>query len=793
MADAKVENPMAVVPANPQGGEVAQKSETTAEFRTLQADELDRTLQLMKMEDEALRMALDRENEVIQSTIERMHRLNNFRIDEAHVREANVAESRFLLERQELERQQLGQRQIDEAKTLKEEEDSRRFLDIIAREARALKMNVRQRKEAGEKVVGVKKRLAERRQAFAMRMLSVETRQERERKGLQESQQRILKNMAIYRKLLLADYEDKELDTFVTNASEQGMNAKLINKHEAQKLHEARMLQLKLRMQKEAEQLREEHLLKLKHMSQICDLELGQVDEFENTIADQKVQELELEAEQRKEMEAEQDQANEQAGSLKAFQTQRQLQLKAARTISQQRHEARQLTRQQKIAAKQREKQFFQAEEALKEQLRALSQEEQDEDDDAPSAGGDVKGKRSVAQSVGVSEDGSEFSEMTTESELERQLDENIGATDNLAELEAEAKKETERVAATQKKQAEAMETLRIQQREFRDSLKREHQEEMGRLLQDQEDEYKQLKVQHHAEMDALLRTQQAANALEADNEVSNTLLYGMLPRYVADELKMGNEVEPKDFECVTILQADIVQFTNLTASSSPQQIVSLLNRLYTGFDETLDDYQDIYKTETVGDAYQIVGGLNSSADSAARNAIEVLDCALRFADQVKKLDMSDQVKPELHVRIGVHSGPCVGGVAGVVMPKFAIFGDTVNIAAQMEQKSAPNRVHVSQATVDLVGDQFVFEKRGEVTIEGGITMNTYWVTGRKQQAGSGTSQGGSRAGQRPPASKQMDRMGRGRNSTTPNPAASGSERNSVGGGSIGNASAGSS
>ena len=111
------------------------------------------------------------------------------------------------------------------------------------------------------------------------------------------------------------------------------------------------------------------------------------------------------------------------------------------------------------------------------------------------------------------------------------------------------------------------MEILRIQQREFRESLKREHDEAMSHLLAEQEEEYKQLKIQHHHEMEALLKTQNAANALEADNEVSNTLLYGMLPRYVADELKMGNEVEPKDFECVTILQADIVQFTNLTGS----------------------------------------------------------------------------------------------------------------------------------------------------------------------------------------------------------------------------------
>lgn len=250
--------------------------------------------------------------------------------------------------------------------------------------------------------------------------------------------------------------------------------------------------------------------------------------------------------------------------------------------------------------------------------------------------------------------------------------------------------------------------------------------------------------MQHHKETELLLKTQSAANALEEDNKGANELLYGMLPRYVADAMKMGGEIPPKDFECVTILFSDIVQFTNLTARSSPDQIVNLLNRLYTSFDSALDNYADLYKTETIGDAYQIVAGLNGDEDEkmmgheavVRRNAIDTVDCALRFLEEIKRMDMSDQVEKDLFIRIGIHSGPCVGGVAGVTMPKFAIFGDSATIAGQMEQKSRPNKVHISATTYELVKDAFIIEKANTpITLEGGQQMQTYWVNGRKKDS----------------------------------------------------------
>ncbi|TPX71465.1 hypothetical protein SpCBS45565_g01123 [Spizellomyces sp. 'palustris'] len=729
---------------------------TGAVTHTHQTDhELERILTLMKVEDEALALALEKERASMESTMERIHRLNNFRIDEAHIRESNIAESRFLVEAQDGERKALTVREAEEAASLKEEEEDKRMLETLLRELRTLKLGVRQKAEASERVMAVKKRLAERRTANQLRLVGVEVRQERERKALQDSHVRIIKNMNMFRTLLLQDIEDAALDNFITNGSmsDDGTVSQITtDRADADKLHQTKMLQLKLRMQKEVEQLREEHLMKLKHIMKVCELELEQTEEIETLMAEQKIQEMEVETEQRKEVENEEDQIAQQRASLKAFHTQRALQAKASRTLAHQRYEARQLTRQQKIASKQRERQYFASEDALRESMRAISQEEQDQDEASSQASGVIKSSKpgSARHSVaGLSEisstDQSEISDMTTDSHADTAIGDDGEASESAqavesVELDEQIRKERSRIEELTKRHYAAMEALRIQQRELREITKRELATQMNRLLGEQEDEYKQLKIQHHHETEALLNTQSAANALEEDNKGANELLYGMLPRYVADAMKMGHEIPPKDFETVTILYSDIVQFTNLTVKSSPNQIVNLLNRLYTAFDSALDDYADLYKTETIGDAYQIVAGLNEESEQGGReavirrNAMDTIDCALRFLTEIRNLDMTDQVMRDLHIRIGIHSGPCVGGVAGVTMPKFAIFGDTVNIANQMEQKSRPNRIHISQATYELIKEApFVFEKvEGGVVLEGGVTCQTYWVTGRK-------------------------------------------------------------
>ncbi|KAI9003539.1 hypothetical protein BC832DRAFT_81985 [Gaertneriomyces semiglobifer] len=309
--------------------------------------ELQNYLRMMQMEDQALAMAIEKERERIDSQLEKIHRQSNFRIDEMHIKEANFAEAQVLRDMQETEQKLIEQRQREEADLVKDDERHKRMLDKLLSDLRNLKLGIRQRQTAHERVQAVKKRLAERRSTMQLRIEHTELRQQRERRALQDSHARIIKNMSIYRNLILKDYEDKQLQELIASDTDDAERRRQLeeDRADADRLHEAKMLQLKLRMQKEVEQLREEQLLRLNHLTKMSDLELAQVEAWENMLSEQKMQELELEAEQRREVELVEETMEEQVDQLKAFHSQRVMQIKAARTVALQRHEARQLVR----------------------------------------------------------------------------------------------------------------------------------------------------------------------------------------------------------------------------------------------------------------------------------------------------------------------------------------------------------------------------------------------------------------------------------------------------------------
>lgn len=152
--------------------------------------------------------------------------------------------------------------------------------------------------------------------------------------------------------------------------------------------------------------------------------------------------------------------------------------------------------------------------------------------------------------------------------------------------------------------------------------------------------------------------------------------------RTIVDQLKVGKTVIPETFTSVTIYFSDIVGFTSLSAQSTPIQIVKLLNDLYTMFDEILSEY-DVYKVETIGDAYMVASGL--PIRNGQNHAREIARMSLRLLSKVKSFRMDHRPEEQLKLRIGMHTGPCVTGVVGLKMPRYCLFGDTVNTASRME------------------------------------------------------------------------------------------------------------
>ncbi|XP_033118617.1 atrial natriuretic peptide receptor 2-like [Anneissia japonica] len=206
--------------------------------------------------------------------------------------------------------------------------------------------------------------------------------------------------------------------------------------------------------------------------------------------------------------------------------------------------------------------------------------------------------------------------------------------------------------------------------------------------------------------------------------------LEGMLPKSVADELKRGKSATAESFESCTIFFSDIVGFTKLSSSSSPYEIIALLNKLYVTFDSIIDNY-DVYKVETIGDAYMVVSGLpNRNGD---RHAGEIASMALDLIRVCNTFIIPHKPDTKLLIRAGIHSGPVVAGVVGLKMPRYCLFGDTVNTASRMESTGEALKIQASEnckKVLEKIGGYNV-EDRGEMQVKGKGVMRTYWVMGR--------------------------------------------------------------
>ncbi|KAH9498155.1 Nitrogen permease reactivator protein [Bulinus truncatus] len=219
---------------------------------------------------------------------------------------------------------------------------------------------------------------------------------------------------------------------------------------------------------------------------------------------------------------------------------------------------------------------------------------------------------------------------------------------------------------------------------------------------------------------------------LREEKKKSEELLYQILPRSVADQLKARQRVEPESYECVTIYFSDIVGFTTISAKSTPIQVVDLLNDLYSSFDAIVEEF-DVYKVETIGDAYMVVSGLpqrngNLHAAHIARMSLQLLNTISLF--KIKHIPTE-----RMRLRIGLHSGPVCAGVVGLKMPRYCLFGDTVNTASRMESHGEAMMIHLSssvKAILDLFGT-FEMTTRGEVNIKGKGLMKTYWLNKERQ------------------------------------------------------------
>jgi adenylate cyclase len=213
---------------------------------------------------------------------------------------------------------------------------------------------------------------------------------------------------------------------------------------------------------------------------------------------------------------------------------------------------------------------------------------------------------------------------------------------------------------------------------------------------------------------------------LQAEKSKSDALLLNILPATIVQRINRGEVAIADRFPEATILFSDLVGFTGLAGRSSPGQIIEILNRLFSSFDDLAKRF-GLEKIKTIGDAYMVAGGL---PEERPDHAVAVAEMALAMLEEVGRI--GTQFGENLEVRIGVHSGEVVAGIIGQHRFIYDVWGDTVNTASRLESSGVPNRIQISEATHHRIADRFRCELRGPVNVKGKGAMLTYFLRERR-------------------------------------------------------------
>lgn len=215
-------------------------------------------------------------------------------------------------------------------------------------------------------------------------------------------------------------------------------------------------------------------------------------------------------------------------------------------------------------------------------------------------------------------------------------------------------------------------------------------------------------------------------NEISDEKAKSDSLLLNILPPLVAEELKKRGKTRSMKFDRATVMFTDFEGFTTFSGANSPEEVVAMLDFYFNAFDRIISRY-NIEKIKTIGDAYLCVSGLPSENPE---HATEMVRAAIEFQLFVKENPLTRFGKDDHHMemRIGLHSGPVVAGVVGSKKFAYDIWGDTVNVAARMEQSGEGGKINVSETVVVACGDKFKFTYRGEIEAKNKGKLKMYFV-----------------------------------------------------------------
>jgi adenylate cyclase len=204
----------------------------------------------------------------------------------------------------------------------------------------------------------------------------------------------------------------------------------------------------------------------------------------------------------------------------------------------------------------------------------------------------------------------------------------------------------------------------------------------------------------------------------------SEDLLRNILPDEVANRLKHSQEMIADRYESASILFADVAGFTPMSAELTPEELINLLNEVFTSFDDLVVE-RGLEKIKTIGDAYMVAAGVPVARDD---HALAICDLALAMQEHLESRTFFGR---RLQMRIGIASGPVMAGIIGRQKFSYDLWGDTVNMASRMENTGTPGRIQLTATTCELVRQRYHCEERGLVDVKGKGPTQTWYLVGR--------------------------------------------------------------
>ena len=227
---------------------------------------------------------------------------------------------------------------------------------------------------------------------------------------------------------------------------------------------------------------------------------------------------------------------------------------------------------------------------------------------------------------------------------------------------------------------------------------------------------------------DVILRVGNAVYAKHLHDQLlverakSERLLLNILPKRIAERMKKGETNIADSHPDVTMLVADLVGFTALSAHIDAEQIVQLLNEIFSTFDMLVEDH-GLEKIKTMGDAYMVAGGI---FDSRSDHAQAIAELAMDLRDEVERLNR--QYETSIRLRIGISTGPVVAGVIGRKKFAYDVWGETVNLACRLETTGEAGRIQIAESTYERLKHKYPFEKKHQVDAKGHGDLSAYWL-----------------------------------------------------------------